>query len=181
MITRASYNWFDKLLHWFVVLNLGLTLIFSRGMSDLPLAELAVEYGDHGLSVMTLLIVMTIRLVWRLSHPAPALPETMQPWERLSAKIVHWGLYGLIFLQISIGLLLASTTDTDFIANGYGINFTAFGLMPDTTHDILLTLHKIVYWSIVSFIAIHVLAALKHAFINRDRVLHRMLPFVRNV
>ena len=179
MAERTRYNWFDKLLHWLIVLNLGLTLIFARGMPDLPLAERVQEYGDHGLSVTTLLILMTIRLIWRLTHPAPPLPEDMKPWEKLSAKIVHWGLYVLVFTQIGIGILLASTTDADFVARGYGINYTAFGLMPESANDLMLTLHNIVYWSIVSFIAIHILAALKHAIVDRDRVLQRMLPFTR--
>ena len=51
--------------------------------------------------------------------------------------------------------------------------------MPESANDLLLTLHNIVYWSIVSFIAIHILAALKHAIVDRDRVLQRMLPFTR--
>ncbi len=92
-----TYGRVDKLLHWLVVLNMTGTLIAAPGMADLPPVERVHEYGDHGLSVTTLLILMTIRLLWRLRHPFPRLPETMKPWEKLAAKAVHWGLYGLIF------------------------------------------------------------------------------------
>ena len=82
-----SYGRVDKFLHWWVVLNLGATLIASRGMSELPAAERVHEYGDHGLSVTTLFIAMTFRLFWRLKHSFPPLPVTMKPWEKMSAKL----------------------------------------------------------------------------------------------
>jgi cytochrome b561 len=179
MATRDRYGKVDKFLHWWVVLNLGATLIASRGMADLPMPERVVEYGDHGLSVTTLLIAMILRVAWRYTHPAPALPDTMRGWEKASAHLVHYGLYWLIFIQIGIGILMASTTKADFVARGYGINYTDFGLVPASAHDWLLWAHDTVYWGIVAFIAVHVGAALKHEFIDKDNVLRRMLPFAR--
>ena len=173
-----SYGRVDKFLHWWVVLNLGATLVAARGMAGLSPPERMVEYGDHGLSVTTLFIVMIFRFVWRLKHSFPPLPDTMKPWEKLAAKAVHWGLYGLIFAQIGIGVLLASTTDIDFVPTLYGTNYTAFDLVPDSLHDLLLNLHNVVYWAIIATIAIHVIAALKHAIVDRDGVLSGMLPFV---
>lgn len=174
---ESSYGVIDKILHWWVVLNLGATLIGARGMADLPKAERVLEYGDHGISTTTLMIAMVLRVIWRVTHPAPQLPDHMSGLEKFGAKAVHWGLYILIFAMIGCGILLASTTDGDFIARGYNINYTSFGLVPVTAHDMLLTLHNIIYWLIVAFIAVHVLAALKHAVWDRDNVLGRMMPF----
>ncbi|MEL6234825.1 MAG: cytochrome b/b6 domain-containing protein [Pseudomonadota bacterium] len=179
MAQLKTYGWVDKTFHWLVVLNLSATLIGSPGMASLPLAERALEYGDHGASVTTLAILMMLRLVWRLFHPFPPLPDSMTRLEKYAAKTVHWGLYALIFAQIGIGLLLASTTEVDFVPSLYNLNYTALGLVPVGAHDTLLTLHNIGYWAIVAAIAIHVLAALKHALIDRDGVLTRMLPFVK--
>jgi hypothetical protein len=35
------------------------------------------------------------------------------------------------------------------------------------------------YWTIVALITVHVVAALKHHFVDKDEVLVRMLPFVK--
>ncbi len=174
-----QYGWVDKALHWFLALNIGATLFFSYGMSSLPEAHRALEYGDHGLSVTTIAILMTLRLIWRASKGFPALPQAMKSWEKSAAKFVHYAFYLVIFTQICIGLLLASTTSPDFIANLYNINYTRLALVPADLHDTLLSAHKTCYWIIISLIAVHVLAALKHHFVEKDDVLTRMVPFLK--
>jgi cytochrome b561 len=43
--------------------------------------------------------------------------------------------------------------------------------------DQLLLTHAILAWSTAALLALHVAAALKHQFANRDQVLWRMAPF----
>jgi len=38
--------------------------------------------------------------------------------------------------------------------------------------------HELVVKGLYVLIALHVLAALKHHFVNRDNVLHRMVPLI---
>lgn len=180
MAQIETYGKVDKFLHWFVVLNLGATLVFSKGMSDLPAADRAVLYSDHGLSVTTLLIVMVIRLIWRIGHGFPPLPNTMSGFEKLAAKLVHKGIYVLIFAQIGVGFFLASTVDVDMVPKLYGVNYTEFGLAGAEHNALLLGTHKLIYWLIVAVIGLHVAAALKHALLYRDGVLKRMLPFTKS-
>ncbi|MFK8020474.1 MAG: cytochrome b [Pseudomonadales bacterium] len=171
-----QYGWFDKFLHWLIALNITATLIFSKGMSTLTDTEKLVEYGDHGMSVTTILICMIIRVIWRATHGFPQLPLSMSALQKLAAKLVHYLLYVVVFAQISVGLFLSSTTKQDFVATGYGINYTSLDLAPDDLHDFLLGIHINLYWVIIALIAVHVGAALKHHFIDKDQVLRRMLP-----
>ena len=177
MAQIETYGKVDKALHWLVVLNLGATLVFSKGMSDLTAAERAVAYSDHGLSVTTLFLVMSFRLVWRIRHGFPPLPDSMSTFQQMAAKLVHKAIYVLIFAQIAVGFLLASAVDVDMVPKFYGVNYTAFGLVGPEMNETLLGVHKVIYWSIVAVIGLHVAAALKHAVIDRDGVLRRMLPF----
>jgi cytochrome b561 len=179
MATKTDYGKFDKFLHWLIALNIIATLVFSKGMSQLPEELKAGEYGDHGLSVTTILICMILRVIWRAKEGFASLPPTMSPAQVIGAKAVHYLLYICIFSQIAIGMTLASTTKQEFVAAGYNINYSAFGLAPASMYETLLSLHIGMYWVIVSLISVHVLAALKHHFVDRDEVLVRMLPFVK--
>ena len=43
----------------------------------------------------------------------------------------------------------------------------------------LKLVHESLNWTLAVLVAVHVAAALRHHFVDRDDVLHRMLPFVR--
>ena len=179
MSEKTGYGKFDKFLHWVIALNIFATLIFSKGMSELPEELKAAEYADHGMSVTTILIFMIVRALWRAKEGFAVPPARMSKAQVFAAKAVHYLLYGCIFAQITIGITLASTTKEAFVAAAYNINYSAFGLAPASMYETLLTLHIAMYWVIVALITVHVLAALKHHFVDRDKVLVRMLPFVK--
>jgi len=173
-----KYGKVYKTLHWLLALNIGLTMIFSFGMSDLPDTEKLVEFPKHAVSVTTIFILMLLRLVWRLLNPPPPIPGE-DSWQKKAAEMAHVALYVLVFLQIGLGIMLASTTAVDFHTPQYGINYTAFNLIADSWHSELLLAHKACYFSLVTLVVVHILAALKHHFIDRDAVLRRMLPFAK--
>lgn len=179
MANKPDYDRFDRFIHWLMALNIGLTLVFARGMSSLPDQARVEEYGDHGMSVTTIALCLLIRIAWRARTGFPAMPATMGDLATLAAKAVHYGLYVVLALQILVGIFLASTTELEFVAKGYGINYTSLGLASAEMHDTLLSFHIGLYWTIISLLMIHVLAALKHHFVDRDEVLLRMLPFAR--
>ena len=177
-IKAERYGKVYKTLHWLLALNIGLTMIFSFGMSDLSDAEKLVEFPKHAVSVTTIFILMLLRVVWRLMNPPPPIPME-DNWQKKAAEIAHVALYVLIFLQIGLGVLLASTTSVDFHTPEYGINYTSWNLLTDAWHGNLLLAHKTCYFLLTTLVVVHILAALKHHFVDHDDVLKRMLPFVK--
>ena len=176
MASSNSYGRVDKFLHWLIALNITATLFAAFGLSELDALHKLEEYGDHGASVTTILICMTLRLLWRLKNGFPPLPGSMSDMQKLLAKFMHYGLYVVIFSQLMIGILLASTTEQDFIAKGYNINYSAFDLLANANYELILSLHITLYWVIVAMLVAHIGAALKHHFIDKDAVLKGMLP-----
>jgi cytochrome b561 len=177
MEPKQDYGKFDRFIHWLMAINIGLTLIFSKGMSTLPDDERIIEYGDHGMSVTTIAICLIVRILWRWRTGFPVFPAGMGARARLAAKAVHYALYIALCAQILVGFFLASTTKLDFVAKGYGINYSSFQLAPASLHDTLLCIHISLYWTIITLLAVHILAALKHHFVDHDEVMLRMLPF----
>ncbi len=176
MATSNSYGRVDKFLHWLIALNITATLFAAFGMSELDALHKLEEYGDHGASVTTILICMTLRVLWRLKNGFPPLPISMSDMQKLMAKFMHYGLYIVIFAQLMIGILLASTTEQDFIASAYNINYSAFDLLANSNYELVLSLHIALYWIIIGMLVAHIGAALKHHFIDKDDVLKGMLP-----
>ena len=174
-----QYGKFDRFLHWFMALNIFATLVFAKGLSSLPDAQKVIEYGNHGVSVTTILIFLIVRVLWRVRKGFASFPSAMTQIQRMAAGLVHRLLYLAFFAQIVIGIFLASTTSQEFIAAGYGINYTSFGLLSKDYHETMLSLHIGMYWFIIVLLVIHVVAALKHHFWDKDDVLRNMLPFVK--
>ncbi|MBF0213859.1 MAG: cytochrome b [Magnetococcales bacterium] len=125
-----------------------------------------------GLLVFALAV---IRLGWRWRHPPPPLPADTPNWEHQAALWTHRLLYALMFLLPITGYLIST-------ADGRGV--TLFGwfevpalLEPDkerATRVGQLHLGAAILFS--GLVAMHVAAALKHHFINRDGILRRMWP-----
>ena len=77
-------------LHWVVGLGMIGTLGLGLYMVDMPFSPSKLQiYSWHKWAGMTLLVLAVIRVAWRLSHPAPKLPETMGPLSRLAAHAGH--------------------------------------------------------------------------------------------
>lgn len=128
------------------------------------------------LSVGTLiLIVLLVRLVWRLTHPAPEPPAGLPGWQTLASSAIHWALYLLLALVPVLGWMNAS-------ARGWSV--TLFRLVPlpsllaegspvgRASGDIHATLSYV----LLGIAGLHILAALYHRFVLRDGILQRMPP-----
>jgi len=164
-------------LHWLMALMLIANFALGLYMVDIPgLTPAKLRYFSwHKWAGVTILLVATVRLLWRLRHPAPALPDTMPAWEQLAARGSHVLLYVLLFAVPLSGY---------FYTLSAGIPVMYFGVIElpvligkdPALKPVLEALHYWLNMLLAAAVALHVLAALKHRFIDRDSVLGRMLP-----
>jgi cytochrome b561 len=166
-------------LHWIVAALILFNLAFGLYLVGLPLSPQKLRYFSyHKWIGVTVLLLCTARLLWRLSHPAPALPATMPTWERRAAHVSHALLYVLFFAAPLSGWLFSS-------ANGFQTVYLGVVPIPDLlgknkeVADVLKIAHHWINYTLAAVIAVHAAAALKHHFIDRDDVLVRMLPRLR--
>lgn len=143
---------------------------------------------------LTILLLSLIRLGWRLTHKPPPLPAAMPAWEKFAARATHWAFYFIIIAMPLTGWLYVSTqwsapTDSPLpVATHYFGLFRVpalFGL-PQADEEtrkglshLFLTWHWAIAWTTVGLFFLHVAAALKHHFINRDETLTHMVPGLR--
>ena len=165
--------------HWIIAGLIVTQYTLGWIADDLPLGlhKLAV-LARHKSFGMTVLMLAVLRLLWRFKNRPPELPAGMSKVERLLAKGTHVIFYVLLFVMPLTGWLMSSAKNYSVSwfglftwPNLIGKNEAAFDLLK-TTHD---TLSDVLF----AIAVLHILAALKHHFWNRDDVLVRMLPFTK--
>jgi cytochrome b561 len=125
---------------------------------------------------MTILLLAIVRLLWRFVSPPPAWPAAMPPWQVWLARGVHYAFYALLFLLPLSGWLMSSSGNRP--VSWFGL-FTWPDLVgPDKAlHHQLEEVHEVLFNGVVVLAIVHVVAAFKHQFLDRDGVLRRMLPW----
>jgi len=173
--SSTSYGWIAKLFHWNMVL--GFLIMFPLGyyMTGLPLGpDMFEKIALHKSIGILVLFLAVLRLAWRLINPTPELPLEMTWFERLGAHGVHMALYGVMFIMPLSGWAMSSAANFPLSVFGW---FTLPALMAPSKEavDFLKAFHEVMAILILVLIALHVGAALKHHFVNRDDVLKRMM------
>ena len=174
MTGRLHYGTPAKTLHWLVVALLLIQFPIGWFMPD-------VHGGPPGTAMMlhisfglTILAVIVLRLVWRLTHPVA--PEGSLPaWQRVSSEAVHWLLYAAVLAATLTGWLFTSF-------RGWSVSYFDLFPLPMLAAKNAAAIkqidgwHQIAEWTLLVLIGIHVAAALLHLFVYRDGIMQRMLP-----
>jgi len=175
MTARLQYGTIAKVFHWLIVALLLVQYAIGWLMPDIHRGMKPGAPMTFHISVgITILVLMVLRLVWRLTHPV-APESSLSPMQRLSSEVVHWLLYALVLATTVTGWLFASY-------RGWGVPFFYLFPMPMLAADNAAAgkaidgLHQALDWALLVFIVIHVVSALVHIFVYRDRIMQRMLP-----
>lgn len=146
-----------------------------RGQYNLQPPIPASNPALHASLGMTVLILGVARLAWRLMNPPPA-DVAMPRWQAISARVTHWAFYALMILIPLSGMAEWGKA----IAGRHPeyANFTVFGLFPIPYFSMnwFANLHGIGVNVAMALVFIHVAAALKHQFFDKNRLLVRMAP-----
>ena len=166
-------------LHWLAALLIACNVALGLSMVDLPFGPQKFRwYGWHKWIGITVFLLAAARLVWRSAHSPPA-PVAMPAWQRHAAAAV----YGLLYV-----LMLAIPLSGWIYSSATGVSVVYLGLDPPAgprrqgqgagrhaeARPHRIELHP------RTLVLVHVGAALKHHWVDRDGVLPRMLPFLRH-
>lgn len=169
-----------RLLHWTTALLVLAQWLLGRSMTSLgpeALTEKFVLYQRHKSLGALILLLTLLRLGWRLLDRArPEHPPGMPIWQQRAAATSHALLYLLLLAMPVTGFLAAA-------ASPLGIPTVLFGFLPvphpigpdPALEALLLQAHRLQGWALAGLVALHVAAALKHHWVDRDPVLRRMV------
>jgi cytochrome b561 len=170
----VRWNRFAQLLHWLIALLIVGLGILGLWMVGLAPADKFRVYPWHKSFGITVLVLVGLRLVWRLATTHP--PEMPGPaWQRWSASAVHFALYVLMFAMPLSGWLYNSAAN--FPLRWFGLVGVPALWGPDpVVKHWALRVHEYGFWTLAALIGLHVVAAFKHHYVDRDETLRRMLP-----
>lgn len=173
-LRAPAYGVVARALHWLTVLLVAAQFVIGWTMPGVhkdtqPVGLIAWHLGVGA----TLIAVMVLRVVWRLTHrPAPV---QLPPLLDIASRIGHFFLYVALLLVPLLGWINASS-------RGWTVRLAGVVPYPSLSrtgspfgHE-MGDVHGILAWVLFALIVMHVVAALFHRFVLRDHVLQRMLP-----
>lgn len=183
MSDQTRYGTVAMALHWLIAFAIITLLAVGKYMHGLPDSDpnKFTLYQTHKSVGLTVLALTLARIGWRLINAVPPLPASMPAWERWAAHVSHFLFYVLMLAIPLSGWAMAS-------ASPLGIPTIWFGLFEvpalpvgvgEDPHEQFEDLHELLGNLMILLVLVHVGAALKHHFWDRDGVLKRMLPFTR--
>lgn len=195
MTLASRYTKTAVVLHWLITIFVFGMFALGWYMSDLPKEgpkQMAYDLFDWGIYTwhlgeevsprtfyfnlhkslgVTLLSLIAIRILWRITHKPPALLPNYKTWERKLATSTHHVLYLLMITLPLSGLVMS-------IYSKYGVKWFGIlfikGLDNTPMREVYTEVHEVVGIILLVFIALHLTGVLKHKFIDKDDTLKRM-------
>ena len=173
-------------LHWIIALLIIINIILGWSAELVPESSIRLAIDTHksiGISVLGLVL---LRILWRLSHQPPPLPNTFHKWELKLAKLGHHGLYAMMLL-IPVSGWMHDSAWKDAATHPMSI----FYIVPwprisyiqnleaglkEKLHDVFGAFHQWFSIFLVMLFVLHIAAIIKHSYIDKKPIIGRMLP-----
>ena len=164
-----QYDRGQVMFHWLIaaiilfMIGLGLYMVQLPKQSELPAGQESVRafyfllHKSMGITVAGLIL---LRILWRLSHRAPELPDFLPKWQQAASKAVHGALYLLMVVVPVTGYLqsMYSSYDTKF----WGMVLPRLAHPDKGMREFFSEIHEILAFTLIAVLVIHILAAIRH-------------------
>lgn len=173
--SAGRYTLVAILLHWLLALAIVATFCVGVYMSDLPFSPQRLKlFNWHKWAGVTILALSALRLLWRLTHrPPPDIP--MPAWQQRAAHATHNLLYALFFAVPLVGWAYSSSAGFPIVLYGV-LPLPSFVPVDKAMAEVYKDWHAYLAFGLAALVLMHVAAALKHQFVDRDGLLARMWP-----
>ena len=158
----SGYSAIQIALHWGVVILIVVQLLsgdvmgeYFRALLRAQAAEGRPEMGGavwHAVSGALILVFMVARLAMRVTHGVPPDSPAAPGWDRALSRLVHGALYVVLIAMPLTGAAALLIPSADL------------GEIHETGEAVVLIL-----------VALHVLGALYHQLVLKDRLIRRMM------
>lgn len=176
MQTLKRYPSLSIALHWLIALLIITAFALGTYMTEMSISPTKLKYyAWHKWLGVSILAFVAIRLLARLILGAPGHLESLKPWEKSLSGATHFTLYVLMFAVPITGYLYSYAAGFPVVFLGLVQLPAVVGPFPELK-DSFKEAHEILTNLMAVLVLLHVGAALKHRFIDKDQTLQRMLP-----
>ncbi len=173
--TNQSYGLLSITIHW--VMALFIFFMFGLGLYMVELTYYDSWYKGsldlHKSLGLMLFFLLNVRLIWRFSNIRPITLSATR-WVAIAGHTAHFLLYGVTIVLMLSGYFISTADGRDIeVFNLFRLPALPFSI--ENQEDIAGDIHEVLAWGLMTLVAIHISAALKHHFLDKDRTLIRML------
>lgn len=180
--TAAGYGSITKIFHWLTALLIFTAFPLGILAHDAPydtsdeLTRKALLFSLHKTVGILAFAIALLRILWALTQRRPGLLNSENRLEALAAETAHWVLYGCMLLVPLTGWIHHAASE------GFAPIWWPFGQsLPLVPKDAVVSaifgsIHTTLTPVLALTIVAHIGGAIKHAVIDKDQTLRRMLP-----
>lgn len=175
-IDIKGYDPVAKVFHWTIVVLLAVQFALAWTMPEIhrntqpeTLISLHLSFG------ILIILVMVLRLVWRLFHAVPLATDRVPSWQVAIARATHLLLYALLVVMPVLGWANANSRGWDVSPFGLAALPRIMAAHTPLGHT-LGDVHTLLAYVTLGLLGLHVAGALYHHFRLKDQTLARMLP-----
>src|SRR5664279_1271382 len=175
---ESAYGVVAIVLHWLLAVLIVAAFFIGLSMVDLPFSPQRFRlFNWHKWLGIAVLLLSAARLLWRAAgHASPPVPAVMPAWQMSAYRGTHALFYVLFFVVPLLGWAYTSAVGVPVVFLGV-LPLPDFVPRDKALGDVMKALHEIASWGLAALVALHVAAALKHHYLERDGLLVRMWPW----
>lgn len=174
--TSERYGSLSILLHWLMLALIVAVYLFIELREFFPKGSDTREglKTMHFMAGLSVFFLVWLRLLLRVTSPAPVIVPAISRWQRILARLMHIALYLLMIMTPLLGWMILS-------AAGKPVPFFGLELPPLIAENkelakIFKERHQTFAEAGYYLIGLHAAAALFHHYFVRDNTLLRILP-----
>jgi len=171
-----GYTTTARVFHWVIAGAVLVQIPAGVLMTSEPLVAVQDPiYILHKGLGSVLLVLVALRLLWRLTHRPPPFPAYMPTLEQRIAGATHVAIYVALVVQVVSGYVRT-------VGDGFPIELLdLLGIPPlippmPSVAQVALVVHQVTVLVLLALVAVHVSAVLRYHLIDRRPVLARMWP-----
>ncbi len=176
--TVSPISSISRYLHWIIAFAIIGLLSTGLYMKRLEVYDLYPIHKSVGVIIAAFVIT---RIVWRIREGWPHPASKYSHFEHVMAKITHWILIIGTALMPTSGMMLSGASGHGFgifsltiVASNYGPDGQAIPYNEFVT-NVGYGIHEYAGYAMIVAALLHIIGALKHHIIDKDRTLLRML------
>ena len=173
----GKYSKIAILFHWLIAILIGTNVLLAMVADEMSRSASAVLMNPHKAIGISILVLSVARILWRLGHRPPPLPNKVAGLQAMAGHAVHILFYVLMIAVPLTGWLMVAAGDRAPTVDYFGL-FTIES--PIGNSEILSDIghegHELLVIPLFILVGLHVAGALKHQFIDRLPFLQRMWP-----
>jgi cytochrome b561 len=179
-----KYSGVAVFLHWVIAVLIIINLILSHITELVPEESIRIVIDTHKSIGITVLGLVLMRILWRLTHRPPPPAESLKSLERNLSKGAHAFLYLLMVAMPLTGWMHDSAWKAapEIPLNWFGLfEVPRIGAImaieaerKEQVHNILGSWHENMGYILIALVLLHIAGALKHQFLDGEAELQRM-------